>query len=84
MGLANRLVAPGQALVTAIELGSQIAEFPQRCLRSDRRSSYDQWGMDLPDALAHETIMGRDVISSGETRDGATRFSDGAGRHGAF
>lgn len=84
MGLVNRLVEPGETLATAIELGKQLAEFPQRCLRSDRRSSYDQWGMGLGDALAHETLMGRDVIMSGETRSGATRFSDGAGRHGAF
>ena len=84
MGLANRLVEPGTALTESIALAKQLAEFPQRCMRSDRRSSYDQWGMGLPDALAHETVMGRDVIMSGETRAGATRFSDGAGRHGAF
>ena len=84
MGLANRLVEPGGARSASIEMAKQLSEFPQRCLRSDRRSSYDQWSMGLPDALAHETIMGRDVIMSGETRSGATRFAEGAGRHGAF
>src|SRR6202008_3722893 len=45
IGLANRLVEPGRALETAIELARQVAAFPQNCLRSDRRSSYEQWGL---------------------------------------
>ena len=54
----------------------------QGCLRRDRRSSYDQWSLDLPDALAHETQLGLETIRSGETRDGAARFAQGEGRHG--
>jgi Enoyl-CoA hydratase/carnithine racemase len=84
MGLANRLTEPGAALATAVELAAQVAAFPQRCLRSDRRSSYEQWDLPLTDALANETQLGMQVIASGETREGATRFADGAGRHGAF
>jgi enoyl-CoA hydratase len=84
MGLANRLVEPGQALAAAVELGHQLAAFPQRCLRSDRASSERQWGLPLDDALALETELGLEVIRSGETAEGATRFADGAGRHGAF
>jgi hypothetical protein len=34
--------------------------------------------------LTEETRLGREVISSGETRDGATRFAEGKGRHGDF
>ena len=84
MGLANRLVAPGEALSVAIELADQLCQFPQLCLRSDRQSSYEQWGMSLDDALIRETELGREVIKSGETRDGATRFASGKGRHGSF
>ncbi len=84
MGLVNRLTAPGEALATARELAADIARFPQNCLRSDRRSSYEQWGHDLPSALANETALGRAVIASGETREGATRFAAGSGRHGNF
>lgn len=84
MGLANRLVPPGQALPAAIELARQIAAFPQQCVRSDRRSSYDQWSLDLNDALARETELGLATIRSGETLAGAQRFADGAGRHGSF
>lgn len=84
MGLANRLVEPGGALAAAVELGRQIAGFPQLCMRSDRRSTYEQWGMSVPDAMANETRLGMQVIASGETAEGATRFADGAGRHGRF
>jgi enoyl-CoA hydratase len=84
IGLANRLVPPGQALAAAVELAHQLAAFPQQCLRGDRRSSYEQWSMDLPEALANETAIGLDVIRSGETVAGAARFASGEGRHGAF
>ncbi|MGD9703166.1 MAG: crotonase/enoyl-CoA hydratase family protein [Acidimicrobiia bacterium] len=83
MGLANRLVEPGGALAGATALAHDLAALPQRCLRSDRRSSYDQWSLDLHDALARETSLGLDVIRSGETEAGAARFAAGAGRHGS-
>lgn len=84
MGLANRLVAPGEALTEAQSLAQELCRFPQRCMRSDRLSSYEQWGMDLDEALARETELGLDVIRSGETREGASRFAAGKGRHGNF
>ena len=84
MGLANRLCSPGMALSEAQNLAQQLAEFPKLCLRSDRRSSYEQWGMSFEDALRNETVLGRETIESGETREGATRFAQGAGRHGDF
>jgi enoyl-CoA hydratase len=84
MGLANRLVAPGTALAEAIKLAHELERFPQRCLRSDRLSSYEQWTLDLPTALLNETRRGLEVVASGETGAGAARFAAGAGRHGSF
>jgi enoyl-CoA hydratase len=84
MGLANRLVAPGKALEEALALGHQLARFPQRCLRSDRLSSYLQWDLPFETALHEEMRLGLEVIESGETSTGATRFAAGAGRHGRF
>src|SRR5262245_22180508 len=84
MGLANRIVEPGRALSEALALARQLAAFPQRCLRSDRLSSYRQWSLPLADALVEETRLGLALIESGETRAGAQRFSAGAGRHGTF
>ena len=84
MGLANRLVEPGRALEAAVALAHSLAKFPQRCLREDRLSSYEQWGMSLGQALRNEYEHGRAVLESGETVAGATRFVGGAGRHGSF
>jgi len=84
MGLANRLVAPGSALASAIELAAELAAFPQLCLRADRLSSYRQWELSLEEALRLETREALAVIRSGETLAGASRFSRGAGRHGSF
>lgn len=84
MGLANRLVDPGQALTAAVALANDIARFPQHCARSDRESSYDQWSLSLEDALLRETELGLVTIASGETLEGAARFAGGEGRHGSF
>jgi enoyl-CoA hydratase len=84
MGLANRLTPKGEALAVARELAHQIASFPQRCMRSDRRSSFEQWDLPLDAALANETRLGLEVIRSGETIEGAARFASGSGRHGQF
>jgi enoyl-CoA hydratase len=84
MGLANRLVEPGTALAEAVQLAHTLARFPQKCLRSDRQSSYEQWTLDLPAALRNETRHGLEVIASGETGAGAARFAAGTGRHGRF
>jgi len=83
IGLANRVVDPGNALAAAIELAGQVATNPQICMRSDRRSTYDQWSLELGAALTNEVVLGWDTIASGETLAGAQRFADGAGRHGA-
>jgi len=84
MGLANRLVDPGAALASAVEMGKQLAAFPQRCLRADRLSAYQQWSLPSSEALSMEVKRGMEVIRSGETREGASRFAEGAGRHGTF
>ena len=83
-GLANRVVPKGQALNAARELAQQIADFPQTCLRGDRRSAYAQWGLNESAAIANEFSYGLKTLDSGETVAGATRFSEGTGRHGKF
>jgi enoyl-CoA hydratase/carnithine racemase len=82
MGLANRVVPPGGALAAAVELAQQLAALPQVCLRSDRMSALEQWGLTEEDAAVNEARRGRDVVRSGETLEGATRFLGGAGRGG--
>jgi enoyl-CoA hydratase len=84
MGLANRLVDPGGALDGARELAKQIAAFPQRTMRSDRRSAYEAWTLPLDDAIANEFRLGMESIRAGDAREGAQRFASGVGRHGKF
>jgi len=83
MGLANRVVEPGSALEAATELAAQLAALPQNCMRSDRLSALAQWALGPGEALAEETRVGMATIRTGETFEGAARFSSGEGRHGA-
>ncbi|MBI3095136.1 MAG: crotonase/enoyl-CoA hydratase family protein [Rhodocyclales bacterium] len=82
MGLANRVVADGAARAAAQALAAQIAALPQTCLRHDRLSSYEQWGLPLADALKNECRHGRASLASGDALAGADNFRQGAGRHG--
>jgi enoyl-CoA hydratase len=82
MGLANRVVPPGQALAASIALAHQLAALPQVCLRSDRMSALEQWGLSEEAAAVNEARRGRAVVASGETLEGAARFAGGAGRGG--
>src|SRR6201994_1501620 len=84
MGLANRLVPKGETRAHAIALARDIAKFPQTCLRADRLSALRQWDLSEEEAIAAEMRGGLEVIASGETMSGATRFATGAGRHGSF
>ncbi|MFD9333820.1 crotonase/enoyl-CoA hydratase family protein [Streptomyces sp. NPDC060028] len=84
IGLANRLVPPGQGRRAAEELARQIAGFPQLCLRHDRLSVLEQHGLSEADALAAEYRHGMVPLAAGETQAGADRFAAGAGRHGSF
>jgi len=83
MGLANRIVPKGQALVEAVTLANDLAALPQRCLRSDRMSALEQWSLGSREAMLNEFHRGMTVVNSGESKEGATRFAAGAGRHGA-
>jgi enoyl-CoA hydratase len=84
IGLANRLVPKGETRAHAIAIARDIARFPQTCMRADRLSALRQWDLSEEDAIANEMRGGLEVIASGETLSGATRFSSGQGRHGAF
>ena len=84
IGLVDRVVPNGEARGAAEKLAREIAAFPQLCMRGDRRSAYDQWALDEEAALRREYELGIETIASGETREGATRFARGAGRHGSF
>ncbi len=83
IGLANRVVAEGQALAAAQALAAEIAHFPALCMRTDRMSAYRQWDFDLADALRFEGREGAAPLRA-EAAKGAERFVGGAGRSGRF
>ena len=82
IGLVNRVVSVHNLRDSAEQLALQIAGFPQECLRNDRRSAYQQWGMNEEHAMHNEFTLGLKTLSSGETLAGAQRFEQGRGRHG--
>jgi enoyl-CoA hydratase len=82
-GLVNRVVPAGEARDAAERLASELAGFPQTCLRNDRRSVHGQAGLSELDAMAFELEVGLASLAS-DAQTGAARFAQGSGRHGAF
>jgi enoyl-CoA hydratase len=80
MGLANRLVAPGETLAAATALARDVASRPQGALRSDRLSSYERWSMTLEEALANEYRHGMDTLQTGEMFAGLDDYASGSWR----
>jgi enoyl-CoA hydratase len=81
MGLVTELVAPGEHVRRALELGENLARFPQRTMLADRRAAIEGLGMTLAEALALEARAGPEVFEDGAR--GAARFAAGEGRGGA-
>ena len=84
IGLVERVVPSGTALIEAQALARQLASYPQGGLGADRRSVLDQWSLSLREATLAEYRGGMAVIESGEANEGAKRFAGGEGRHGAI
>jgi enoyl-CoA hydratase len=82
IGLVDRVVPDGSARRRAVELAVELAALPQACLRNDRLSAIEQWGLPEPEAMANEFRRGLATLASGETVAGAGRFAAGEGRHG--
>jgi enoyl-CoA hydratase len=83
IGLANRVVPRGTSRAAAAALARELAAVPQECLRGDRQSAYEQFGLPVEAALAHEFRCGSRALGT-EALAGVRRFAEGAGRHGEF
>jgi enoyl-CoA hydratase len=81
IGLVNRVVPQGRARAEAEKLAREIAAFPQVCMREDRLSAYEQFDLNLTEAIANEFNHGLKSLQAGG-REGAARFASGEGRHG--
>jgi enoyl-CoA hydratase len=76
-------VPSGTARARAEALASELAAYPQACLRNDRLSVLAQDGLDEAAALRQELEYGVRSLEAGAAQ-GAERFRRGEGRHGAF
>ena len=84
IGLANRVVENGTSREEAEMLAMQIASYPQTCMRNDRLSAIEQFGLSEDEALRREFARGLDSLASPEIAEGVGRFAGGAGRGGSF
>ena len=84
MGLVSRVVPMEDLMREAEATALAIAAFPQACLRNDRASACAQWDLPEPEAIAREFAYGVETLRSGETFEGAARFTAGEGRGGRF
>lgn len=86
IGLASRVVPAGSTRERAVDLGRQLATFPQACMRADLASAREAFDRPLPEALVAEHVRGVASIpvdeGGGSLADGVARFAAGAGRHG--
>jgi enoyl-CoA hydratase len=83
MGLANRVVPRSTARQAAEALALELSQFPQLCMRGDRRSAYEQANLSWEDALRNEFAHGLKSLQA-ESLAGARQFASGMGRHGSF
>ncbi len=84
IGLVDRVVPKGTARAAAEALAGDIARFPQTCVRTDRRATYESLGRPLHEALAIEYRHGKRALSAPELAEGVGAFVSGKGRGGRF
>ena len=83
-GLANRVVEAGKSRLEAEKIAREIAAFPKTCMRNDRLSTFEQFGMELKSAMENEFEYGIKTLASGEYLNGSKAFTEGEGKHGKF
>jgi len=79
IGLVNEVTPPGGAVERALELARTLSALPQDALNLDRQSIRRQAGLSLTDAMHQEF---RESLAAQGVEQGASRFVEGAGRHG--
>ena len=73
----------GTSRVAAETMAHEIARFPQVCVRADRHSAIAQHGQSVREAMKQEWRRGQAPMRQDAVK-GASRFSEGLGRHGDY
>lgn len=76
IGLANEVVAAGDALERALVLAERLSALPQQALRADLVSVHEGLGRPLAEALALEARRGQSVIEGPGFEAGVRRFNE--------
>lgn len=84
IGLANRVVASGEARAEAVALGRLLATFPRTTMLADLAAARRAFDAPLDEALLAEHRSGAAAIAAGGLAEGVARFQAGAGRGGRF
>jgi len=85
MGLANRLVEPGQALAARDELGRSLTLLPRSaCAPIGSPRFPERKSLAFDDAMVNETGRGMEVVPRARRSPERRRFARGDGRHGRF
>ena len=74
MGLVQEVTERGRVLERALALATRMASYPQRSLRSDRRSSLAALGVPLEEGVRFEAETGLPSALDGEMAAGIRRF----------
>ncbi len=83
IGACESLVPDGTSRVAAEAMAQEIARFPQVCVRADRYSTIAQHGRSVREAMKQEWRSGQAPMRHDAVK-GASRFSEGLGRHGDY
>ncbi|MFX1325550.1 MAG: crotonase/enoyl-CoA hydratase family protein [Promethearchaeota archaeon] len=83
-GLANRITENGQSRKEAEYLAREISKFPQTCMKNDRLSTFNQFGLEIMKAMSQEFEYGLKTLETGEHVLGSKSFVQGRGKHGTF
>lgn len=75
IGLCEYLAPAGESRQKAEEISHALSQFPQQCMRSDRRSLLAQWQLAEADALRQEWAISAGIVAA-EGISGAGRFAD--------
>lgn len=83
-GLVNRITDKAEDVLNEAEkLAKLLCDLPQECMRSDRLSTIESVYGNLERDLRNETRLGLKTIMTGASIEGAKRFINKEGKHGA-
>ena len=76
IGLANEVVAPGNALERSLEIAGELAAYPQAAMRTDKQAAMMGSGRTLEEGLRIECEVGQSAMMSRDLAEGLAAFAE--------